>query len=449
MERVNFIGFACDGETVLEIKPKAPFEDYVIRPQSLNFRSEKTEDGTIKVYMTKPAYFTVEPYGRHNALHIFADPMPQYNIAKTDDVIYFGPGEHDVGTLQLKDNQTVFIDEGAVVYACINAFEANNIKILGRGILDNSRNHAKILYEAQVENNTQAVNNAKRTNTIQLEDCNNIEIDGITIRDSLVYNIRPLGCENLSIKNIKIIGCWRFNSDGIDMHNCINVHIADCFIRTFDDSICVKGFDCYYDGDVEEVRKAMYWKGNSYDIFQDVLVENCVIWNDWGKCLEIGAETRAEEIYNIHYTNCDIIHVTGAVLSCCNVDYADVHDICYDNINVEYDDVLTGCVYQYTDDQVYASERDDCAPPLISTEIIYYPEYSTGGTRRGKIRNALFKNIHLFSKWAPYLTFGGYNEEHKSKDIVVEDLYWNEKKIESADEIAIYTNEFCENITLK
>ena len=75
--------------------------------------------------------------------------------------------------------------------------------------------------------------------------CKDIEIDGITIRDSLVYNIRPIACENLTIKNIKIIGNWRYNSDGIDMHNCENVVIDNCFIRTFDDSICIKGFDPY------------------------------------------------------------------------------------------------------------------------------------------------------------------------------------------------------------
>lgn len=119
------------------------------------------------------------------------------------------------------------------------------------------------------------------------------QTEGITIRDSLVYNIRPLACRNLTIRNVKIIGCWRFNSDGIDMHNCEDVLIEHCFPRTFDDSICVKGFDCYYEGDLEaEVRKRMYRSGESYGVFRHVRVRNLTIWNDWGKCLEIGAETR-------------------------------------------------------------------------------------------------------------------------------------------------------------
>ncbi len=49
------------------------------------------------------------------------------------------------------------------------------------------------------------MNNAVRLHTIQLKYCTNIEIEGITIRDSLVYNIRPIACENLTIKNVMII----------------------------------------------------------------------------------------------------------------------------------------------------------------------------------------------------------------------------------------------------
>ena len=300
-ELVNFLSMASDEPLNFRIRPKKPFEKVAVRPLSLGIVPEVSADGDITFTLEKPAYFTVEPYCRENALHIFVDPLCEYNINKeSQDVIYYGAGIHEVGDIVLKSNQTLFIDEGAVVYGSIKAIDAENIKIIGKGILDNSHNKEVILYEANVENNFAAVNNATRQHTIQLEYCTNVEIEGITIRDSLVYNIRPIGCSNLRIKHVKIIGCWRFNSDGIDMHNCVNVDIDNCFLRTFDDSICIKGFDCYYDGDVEEaVQKAMYRNGKAYDIFTNVRVRNCVIWNDWGKCLEIGAETRAKEIYDI------------------------------------------------------------------------------------------------------------------------------------------------------
>ena len=178
----------------------------------------KRVNGEIVFALPESMYITVEFTGRSNALHIFADEEIKYEV--TGDVIYYGKGIHDVDQIYLKSNQTLFIDEGAVVYACITAYNADNIRIIGRGILDNSRNKEKILFETSVDNNDYDVKNAKRQHTIQLEYCNNIEINGITMRDSLIYNIRPMDCKNLSIGNVKIIGCWRYNSDGIDMHNC-------------------------------------------------------------------------------------------------------------------------------------------------------------------------------------------------------------------------------------
>ena len=89
----------------------------------------------------------------------------------------------------------MFLDEGAVVYACVKAIDSNNIKILGRGILDNSKNKERILFDVSAEYNEMAVDNAEREHTIQLEYCSNVEIEGITIRDSLVYNIRPIACK--------------------------------------------------------------------------------------------------------------------------------------------------------------------------------------------------------------------------------------------------------------
>lgn len=449
-ELAAFVSAETDEPLNFEIITEKAFENVAVRPSSLGIKPE-IDGKSIKFRLEKAAYFTVEPFGRHEALHIFVDESRNFDI-KHDDVIYFGKGEHDVGTIELKSNQTLFIDEGAVVYASVKAVDADNIKILGKGILDNSRNKEEILFEANEENNDTAVDNAKRTHTIQLEYCANILIDGITIRDSLVYNIRPIGCTNLNIQNVKIIGCWRFNSDGIDMHNCVNVNVSNCFIRTFDDSVCVKGFDCYYEGDVEKaVREAMYRNGKSYDVFKNVVVKNCVIWNDWGKCLEIGAETRAEEICNIRFENCDVIHVTGNVLDCMNVDYADVHDVVFENINVEYDDVIPPSIIQKNDKHKYSDETHgpDAVPALICSEVTFHPEYSAGGTRRGKNHDITFKNIRLFGRQKVVIRMSGIDENHKSENIVIDGLYKNGKKINSLGECDFSCNEFCGAVTLK
>ncbi len=442
-ELINFLSLSSNESLSFEIIPKKPFENVIIRPLTANIKPE-VKDGVISFKIDKPQYFTVEPFGRNNALHIFIDPIEEKK-EDTNEVIYFGKGEHFVDTITLKSNQTVYIDEGAVVYGCIKAIDAENIKIIGRGIFDNSQNKEKILFEVEDSANDCAVKNAKRQMTIQLEYCTNVEIEGITIRDSLVYNIRPIGCKNLTIKNVKIIGCWRYNSDGIDMHNCENVLIENCFIRTFDDSICVKGFDCYYEGDVEEaVKKAMYRNGQSYDVFKNVLIKDCVIWNDWGKCLEIGAETRAEEIFDITFENCNIIHVSAAVLDSFNIDYAFVHDVIYKNISVEYHDIIPELILQRSDKDEYKNTNPDYAPDLISVITAYHYEYSAGGTRRGKSEKITFENIRLYSRQKPTFNFEGYDETHKTKDILIKNIYWNNLLLKEQPDTL--TNEFTENI---
>ena len=446
-ELINFLSVATDEPLLFEIIPKNNFEKVVIRPESLNIHPDISE-GVIRFTLDKHQYFTVEPFGRNNALHVFVDPEFDYGIDIGDEnVIYFGAGEHEVGTITLESNQTLFIDEGAVVYGCIKAIDARNIKILGNGILDNSKNKERILFECNAENNTSAIKNAKRQHTVQLEYCEDIMIKGITIRESLVYNIRPIACKNLNISNVKIIGCWRYNSDGIDMHNCEDVLIENCFIRTFDDSICIKGFDCYYDGDVEKaVKEAMYRNGKAYDVFKNVLVKNCVIWNDWGKCLEIGAETRAEKIENIRFEDCNIIHVTHRVLDINNVDYADVNNVIFENISVEYDEIIPEGKIQTRDDEKYEITDKDYAPYLIAVETEFHHEYSAGGTRRGINRDITFKNIRLSGRQKPVMYFKGYDNEHKTKNITVENLCWNGKLLSEIPDEDFIKDTFTENI---
>ncbi len=447
-EPIQFLSLATDEPLTFEIIPNGDFDPNAvkIRPKSLGI-TPTVENGVIRFTMPHAAHLTVEPFGRNRALHVFADPMPAYTVDKNDpSVLYFGAGEHDAGLIELQSNQTLFLDEGAVVYACIHAIDAENVRILGRGILDNSRNKEKILFTANAEGNHEAINNAERRHTVELEYCTHVEIDGITIRDSLVYNVRPVGCRDLRIKNVKIIGCWRFNSDGIDMHNCEGVRISDCFIRTFDDSICVKGFDCYYEGDIATaVHAAMYRNGKSYDRFCDTVIERCTVWNDWGKSLEIGAETKAEEIFDIAFRNCDVIHVMGKVLDCMNVDYADVHDVTFEDIRIECDEVIPKPMIQRRDAQVYENIDPDYMPETVCAEVVYHHEYSAGSDRRGKNRRLTFKGVHLYGNHAPTAKFVGHDESHKTEDILLSNFYWNGKRV-TADEIGWDIREFTDNI---
>ena len=420
-EPADFLLMESTGPVTFRVLPPEKCDSAVIRPASLGIRPRIEKDGAIVFTLPEPACFTLEPYGRHNALHLFVDP-PETDRPDPEDagLLYYGPGEHDVGQIELKSGQTLYLDAGAVVYACVTARDARDVRICGRGILDNSRNLEKLLYAANARDNDAAVKNALRQHTVQLEYCTRVVVEDITVRDSLVYTLRPVGCEDLRVSRVKIIGNWRFNSDGIDMHNCRNVLVEDCFLRTFDDSVCVKGFDCYYEGDVEAaVRAAMYRNGKAYDVFRNVTVRRCTIWNDWGKALEIGAETRAEEICGVVFEDCRVIHVTGPVLDCMNVDYADVHDVVFRDVEIEFDDVIPQPLIQRSDDEPYAPGDRDYAPPVFSASVLFHPEYSAGGSRRGRNRGITVERVSLLGRQTPVFTCSGIDAEHTCSGVTI------------------------------
>ena len=89
-ETVNFLSLSMDSPIEIEVFPSEPLEDVKIRPRSAGIKYGITERGSIIIELDQPQYFTVEPYGRRRALHIFADPMTEYKTEGGENVICFG-----------------------------------------------------------------------------------------------------------------------------------------------------------------------------------------------------------------------------------------------------------------------------------------------------------------------------------------------------------------------
>ena len=80
-ELVNFLSLESDEPLTIEVTPSAPFdpEKVVVRPQALGIKPV-CENGKITFTIPGACFCTVEPYDRHHALHIFADPRNIQNI---------------------------------------------------------------------------------------------------------------------------------------------------------------------------------------------------------------------------------------------------------------------------------------------------------------------------------------------------------------------------------
>ncbi|MGD9109802.1 MAG: glycoside hydrolase family 28 protein, partial [Phycisphaerales bacterium] len=71
--------------------------------------------------------------------------------------------------------------------------------------------------------------------------CKGVLFDGPTFQNSPAWNIHPLMCEDMIIRNINVRNpWWSQNGDGMDLESCRNVIVHSCRFDVGDDAICMK-----------------------------------------------------------------------------------------------------------------------------------------------------------------------------------------------------------------
>ena len=78
-----------------------------------------------------------------------------------------------------------------------------------------------------------------RPQFIQPFRCQNVLIEGVTIRNSPMWEIHPVLCTNVTVRKVHI-ATHGPNNDGCDPESCRDVLIEDCYFDTGDDCIAIK-----------------------------------------------------------------------------------------------------------------------------------------------------------------------------------------------------------------
>jgi hypothetical protein len=420
-EMASFAYFDFSGKASLEIISTRAIHQVVVRPKSYNIPTVVAgsvirfdlEHACQVVVEVNPGGYAAGVNGWHHALHLFANPLeanpPQPGDTHTH---YFGPGVHEIGKFQVHSGETVYIAGGAVCYGSINASDAHDIKICGRGILDASKF---------------ARHGAEQM--IALKDCHHVDVSGLILRDANVYAVTPDHCHDITITNLKLIGLWRYNSDGIDICNSQHVLVQDCFVRSFDDSLVVKDYDNRHTG----VKAAS---------IEDVVFRNCVVWNDWGRALELGAETQGNTWKDITFENIDVIHYVHRALDIQHCDRAEISNVRFENIRVE-DAITEGAGIE---DPKYDPGNASEVGWLI--ELVIYKIMYSRDQEPGRIKGVYFKDIAVNSEDFPPSYFRGFDEMHLVEDVTIENLTLHGKHITSAGEGHFTLNPFVRNLKL-
>jgi hypothetical protein len=275
----SFANFDLEGEVAVKIVSARVLRGAVVRPASAGVALTVEDDHTLTLKFPGPRKISLEPDGKKGPLLLFANPLEK-NPPKADTpgVVFFGPGVHKPGKIALGSGQTLYLAGGAVVKAEV-LVEGAGVRILGRGILDGS---------------DWAWREGPVGNLIAMRNSRDVEVEGVTLRGSAHWTIVPMASNHVTIRNVKLCNSRVQNDDGINPCNSQDVLITDCFIRSDDDCIALKGLDASVEpNNVERIT-----------------VEHSILWCDRARIFLLGHESRAAFMRQVTLKDLDIIHFT-------------------------------------------------------------------------------------------------------------------------------------------
>jgi polygalacturonase len=239
--------------------------------------------------------------------------------------VHVRPGTYLIGTLLLRSHVTLHLDNGCVLKGspCIDDYPevaggftdavgqkrnrcliyaqgTTGSAITGQGIIDGSGGD----YGFEEDG---------RPFMVRFIDCRDVQVTGITLRNSPGWVSHYLGCENVRIHGVTIRSRVNSNNDGIDIDSCRRVRISDCDIDTGDDAVCIKS--------------------TRAQASEDIVVTGCRISSDWG-ALKLGTES-AGDFRNIIFSNIVIRDTNGGGLKLISMDGCRMENVLVENIMMD------------------------------------------------------------------------------------------------------------------
>ncbi len=387
-QEIHQAGFSCGGPVDITIKVPAPILKASVRPASRQIKTS-VSGNTLTFSIPGPDKLYIE-INDLPPLCLFADP-PETEIPREGDpgVHYFGPGVHHPGYIRLKDNETLYIAPGAIVYGGIRADSVSNIRITGRGILDGNFEFRRM---------------------VLMQNCKNISVKGIMMRYGNGWTNTLINCRNLDYSGIKVLS-FGPGGDGIDPLGSQNVKIWDCFLRCTDDCIAIK---C---PSTEHIVKNIF-VGN-----------NTMIGYAYSDGITIGYETNGKTISNITVKNLDILLARGGSrvdghsgFSIICDGPAVISDILFEDIRVERSEVRL-FELNVTNGTLYGDD-----PP-------------------GHIRDIKLKNIQWFHEGP--IVLKGFDETHRVENVIFDHCTVAGKPLKELQTELMEKNEFVDDVIVK
>lgn len=208
------------------------------------------------------------------------------------------------GTLVMKNNVELHLTHGATLIASTNHIDfpsfhpkyrshkdinglnaliyaegAENIAITGSGTIDGRGHHQRPREGDQFRSDRDG-----RPRNILFVSCKNIRVEGITLKNSGVWNQHYLNCEDVIVDRIMVYNHSNRNNDGIDIDGCRRFILSNSIIDSDDDGICLKAtgpapcehitiINCIVSSHCNAIKTGTESTGG----FHHVNISNCII----------------------------------------------------------------------------------------------------------------------------------------------------------------------------
>jgi polygalacturonase len=260
---------------------------------------------------------------------------------------------------------------------------------------------------------------------VSLMGCDQVLLDGPTFQNSPAWNLHPLMCTNIILRNLTVRNPWfSQNGDGVDLESCKNVLIYDNTFDVGDDAICIKS------GKNEDGRKRAMPTEN-------VIIKNNVVYHGHGGFV-VGSEMSGGA-RNIQVSDCTFIGTDIGLRFKTTRGRGGIVENIYikniDMINIPTQTIGFNMFYEGSSPVLEEGQKQEGnkAPEKVYPVTEETPIF----------RNIYFKNINAVNSYEA-ITLKGLAEMNL-KNIVIEDSKFDTKKaltITDADGIIL------KNVTL-
>lgn len=324
-----------------------------------------------------------------NVLSLGADPAGKQdntdilqkaiNELPTNGTLYFPAGQYRTGSLNLKSDMTLYVDDNAVIKGSddfklhqfrksylyfIKVEDAQNVRILGHGTID--ANGGLIRRAWQVEKKKRKVAGRCFISV----NVKNLTLKNVTFRESYSWNVHFVATDNLHVDRVKVFSSMtNSNGDGLDIDGCDGVLVENCLIFAEDDAI---------------TPKIAWMPRHSAKNF---VIRDCVLWSQAATGIRLGAEASGPEYANMLFENIDFLRA-NTMIRIYNYDGADMHDIVFRNLWVEE---YTLHVQDLGFDEIQRTKKRDAGQTFL---FYIYMKPRTPQTPVGIVRDVVIENIH-------------------------------------------------------